>query len=105
MDFAETPEQGALRETARRIFSERVADDYWKRAVANPYDAELWRTLAEAGLFGTAVPEAQGGSAFGPQDLALVIEEAGRSLAPVPLLHTLALAAGRVRPLTLEAMP
>jgi alkylation response protein AidB-like acyl-CoA dehydrogenase len=93
MDFAETSEQGALRETARRIFGGRAADESWRRAAATPYDAELWRTLAEAGLLGTAVPEDQGGSALGLQDLALVLEEAGRSLAPVPLLQTLVLGA------------
>jgi 3-oxocholest-4-en-26-oyl-CoA dehydrogenase beta subunit len=93
MDFAPSPEQDALRESARRIFAVRATDDSWKRTGGEPYDAALWRTLAESGLLGAAVPEQYGGSQLGIEELAILIEEQGRALAPLPLLHTLVLGA------------
>ncbi len=93
MDFAETEEQVELRNAVGRILSERVTDDYWKRREPEPYDRELWRTLAEAGILGTAIPETYGGSGLGIVELGIVLQEQGRTLAPVPLLCTLAVGA------------
>jgi alkylation response protein AidB-like acyl-CoA dehydrogenase len=52
-----------------------------------PYDAELWRTLAvEMGLAGIAVPERFGGGGASLREAAVVLEELGRGVAPVPYL-------------------
>jgi alkylation response protein AidB-like acyl-CoA dehydrogenase len=54
---------------------------------AEPYDAKLWRVLAgEMGLAGLLVPEELGGAAAGHRVAALVLEELGRAVAPVPYL-------------------
>jgi alkylation response protein AidB-like acyl-CoA dehydrogenase len=51
-----------------------------------------WASLAEMGVVGLTVPEADGGLGFGLVDLVLLLEEAGRSGLPEPLLETTALA-------------
>jgi len=54
------------------------------------YDAELWRLVCdELGLVAIAVPEADGGAGGSFVDAAIVLEESGRGLWPVPLLPSL----------------
>jgi alkylation response protein AidB-like acyl-CoA dehydrogenase len=49
--------------------------------------------MAGMGLLGAAIPEDYGGSGMGPLELCVIAEEAGRVLAPVPLLSSIYLAA------------
>jgi alkylation response protein AidB-like acyl-CoA dehydrogenase len=52
-----------------------------------PYDMELWRTLAVGmGLAGLAIPEKFGGAGASLREVAVVCEELGRAVAPVPYL-------------------
>jgi acyl-CoA dehydrogenase len=53
-------------------------------------DRELWKALATAGLLGVAVPEAHDGLGLGAVGLALVCEQLGKVVAPVPLVSTCA---------------
>jgi len=71
------------------------------------YDQSLWRTLAsEMGLAGMAVPERFGGGGASLRESAVVLEELGRCVAPVPFLSsavvatTALLTAGAADPLT-----
>ena len=57
------------------------------------FDRELWAELAEAGLLGIALPEAQGGGGLGFLEAALVLEQVGRTVAPVPYCATVVLGA------------
>lgn len=95
MDFSYSEEQRALRELARRLFSERFTDDFRKSFARSelPFDSVLWAALAEAGVLGTAIEVAHGGSGLGLTELALVLEEQGRTLAAVPVFATLVLGA------------
>jgi alkylation response protein AidB-like acyl-CoA dehydrogenase len=95
VDFSYTEEQMALRELARRLFTERFTDEFRKTFARGglSYDAILWGALAEAGVLGTAIGAEQGGSGLGLTELLLVLEEQGRTLAAVPLLATLVLGA------------
>ncbi len=52
------------------------------------FDRELWAKLAEAGLIAAGLPEEQGGAGLGFLTLAGIIEQVGRTAAPVPLLET-----------------
>ena len=47
------------------------------------YDEKLWSLLSEqVGVAGLAVPEEEGGAGFGFVEVAVALEEIGRSLAP-----------------------
>jgi alkylation response protein AidB-like acyl-CoA dehydrogenase len=50
----------------------------------------LWSRIAEAGVFGLAVPEEYGGLGRHPVELALAFVELGRHAAPGPLVETVA---------------
>jgi alkylation response protein AidB-like acyl-CoA dehydrogenase len=50
-----------------------------------------WELLADMGVVGLTVPEADGGLGLGLVDLVLLLEEAGRAGLPEPLLETTAL--------------
>ncbi|GAA0643489.1 hypothetical protein GCM10009535_21100 [Streptomyces thermocarboxydovorans] len=49
---------------------------------------KLWVRLAEAGVFGLAVPEEYGGLGRRPADLAVAFVELGRHAMPGPLVET-----------------
>lgn len=53
------------------------------------YDA-LWPKIAEMGWAGITIPEVYGGLGMTYVDLAMIIEQCGRTLAPSPLFGTLA---------------
>jgi alkylation response protein AidB-like acyl-CoA dehydrogenase len=58
-----------------------------------PYDLKLWRTLAaELGAAGLMVPEELGGHGASAREVGVVLEELGRSVAPVPYLGSAVLA-------------
>ena len=82
MDFSFSPEQDELRSMVRKLFS----------ALSTDAPSETWTQLAELGLIGLAVPAEDGGSGGGLVDLGIVMEEAGRSLSPAPLLSNAVLA-------------
>jgi alkylation response protein AidB-like acyl-CoA dehydrogenase len=89
MDFTLSDEQQAIVDLASKLLTEQVSAERLKEAEADGgpgFDEPLWATLAEANLLGVAVPEAHGGLGLGPVELALLLEEAGRTVAPVPLL-------------------
>lgn len=88
-EFALSPELAMLLPSARRLLAERAPFSRVRARLdeAVPdHDDETWRTLAELGLFGLAVPEAQGGAGLGVFALALLVEEMGRALLPGPFL-------------------
>ena len=77
-----------LRASVRRLFAERAAVP----AVAAAYDGQgdfsaLWRGLArELGVAGLLIPEEYGGAGATTREAAVVAEEIGRAVAPVPFL-------------------
>jgi alkylation response protein AidB-like acyl-CoA dehydrogenase len=91
MDFSYSEDQQALRELARKILEERATHDRLKeiRKTAERLDLELWRELAKSNLLGVAIPEALGGTGTGLPELMILLEEIGRTVAPLPALPTL----------------
>lgn len=87
MDFSFTPEQDEAAELAAKILGDRATNERQKavEATGTRFDAELWRELDEAGLVSLALPEQYGGAGLGLVELARVLVEVGRTLAPVPL--------------------
>lgn len=97
MDFSFSEEQQAAQEAAAAIFSQVSPDAVpspalTRGAVAEDFDRPLWQRLARADLLGLAVPPEHGGLGLDPVALCLVLREAGRVLARVPLLETSAAA-------------
>ncbi len=95
VDFSLTEEQEELRGLAARVFRERVPTTRLEQveATSERFDRALWQELASTGLLGVAVPEDAGGLGFGMVELALVCEQLGATVAPVPYVWTSAAAA------------
>src|SRR6478736_4414100 len=95
MDFAISEEQVALRDLAATILSEQLPTDRLRDIEAGDdwFAADTWAELAKADLLGLSLPEAQGGGGYGFFELALVLEQVGRTVAPLPVLSTLVLGA------------
>jgi alkylation response protein AidB-like acyl-CoA dehydrogenase len=94
MDFNYSEEQEAVRQLAGQIFGDRVTHDRLKQIEAaageeGPFDRDLWRELANAGLLGIHLDEEVGGSGLDFVAACLVIEAAGRTAAYVPLVETM----------------
>ncbi|NSC22768.1 acyl-CoA dehydrogenase [Streptomyces albus subsp. chlorinus] len=93
MDFGFSEEQEAAREAAEGVFSQVAPDGVPSPAlvpgaVADDFDRALWDRLARTDLLGLTVPRAYGGSGLDAVALCLVLREAGRAPARVPLLET-----------------
>ena len=56
------------------------------------FSRALWKQMAELGWVGIPFPESLGGAGMGLAELAVVLEELGRNLAPEPFLSTVLLA-------------
>ena len=84
-----------LRASVRALLTERSP---WPAVLARSErdettDTKLWRTLAaELGCAGLPVPEADGGAGASFRETAVVMEELGRAVAPVPFLGSAVLA-------------
>jgi alkylation response protein AidB-like acyl-CoA dehydrogenase len=92
MDFTFTSDQQDLRRMVRALSEDRASSAQVRAAIDSDdgYDADLWRLgSGELGLVGIAVPEALGGAGGSFVDAAIVLEESGRALWPVPLLANL----------------
>ena len=99
MDFALTEEQELLRHSVQRLFADHYGFDARKRYAQEPggYSRALWARYAELGLLGLPFAEEHGGSAGGPVETMIVMEEVGRALALEPYLSTVVLAGGLLR--------
>ncbi|MGH3938557.1 MAG: acyl-CoA dehydrogenase family protein, partial [Pseudonocardiaceae bacterium] len=84
-----------LRASVRKLLTDRSgpAAVLARCESAEPYDLALWQTMAtQLGLAGLLVPEELGGAGAGAREAAVVAEELGRSVAPVPFLGSAVLA-------------
>jgi len=99
MDFALTDEQRLLQHSVERLFADHYAFEARKRYVQEPggFSRALWARYAELGLLGLPFDEADGGSAGGPVETMIVMEQIGRALALEPYLATVVLGGGLLR--------
>jgi alkylation response protein AidB-like acyl-CoA dehydrogenase len=95
MDFELSDDQQALQEAARDLLDDLAAPPRVRAALDVPdgYDTALWRAIVGQGWLGVELPEDRGGLGAGMVELAVLFEEVGRHVAPVPFLPT-ALALG-----------
>ncbi|MFF4520870.1 acyl-CoA dehydrogenase family protein [Streptomyces bluensis] len=88
-DLLYTEEEDALRAAVRDLLDDHcdAAGVIVRTESDAPHDLELWKALsADMGLAGLLVPEARGGQGATHREAAVVLEELGRAVAPVPYL-------------------
>lgn len=86
MNFDLSEEQQVIADLATRIFEDLATPERVKAAnEAGGFHDELWSALADAGIVGLSLPETVDGSGMGLTELALVLQQQGRRVAPVPL--------------------
>jgi hypothetical protein len=81
MDFDFTDDQEQLRDAVRK-WVDKGYDFERRRGIANAggFSREAYGELAELGLTGLYVPEADGGLGMGPVEAMVVMEELGRGI-------------------------
>jgi len=90
MNFGFSEEQDLLRATARDFLADCAPMTRVRDAMSGDEQAalEIWRRMVDLGWPGLAFPEGVGGAGMSMIELCVVLEELGRSLAPVPFLPT-----------------
>ncbi|MGQ5576875.1 acyl-CoA dehydrogenase [Streptomyces sp. ZS0098] len=88
-DLLYSEEEEALRAAVRDLLTDHCdTTSVLSRAESDaPHDLAAWKALADGmGLAGLLVPEARGGQGATHREAAVVLEELGRAVAPVPYL-------------------
>ena len=93
MDFNFSDEEQTVAELGRKILEDHATNERQKEIEAGdaPWDADLYKALADANLLGTGLPEAYGGSELGFLAVCLLLSEIGRTVAPLPAFPALVL--------------
>jgi alkylation response protein AidB-like acyl-CoA dehydrogenase len=93
LDFSD--EQQVLRDMFRGVLTEHSPIEVVRKTEDDPrgYPEALWKQLAEVGATGILIPEAYGGAGQSLIEAAILYEELGRALAPVPHFESAVLAA------------
>jgi len=89
MDFDFSDDAKALREQARKFLDERSGPKVARTVMDGGDATPLWREVVDLGWPAARVPEAHGGVGMSSEAACVLAEEAGRSLAPVPLIQSL----------------
>jgi acyl-CoA dehydrogenase len=101
MNFDFSEDQKLLQKTARDFLTEHAPLLACRRVLESehPMDAKLYARVAEMGWLGAAVPEEHGGAGMGSLELAVLAEEIGRALAPIPFGSSVYMATEALREL------
>ncbi|HET7075481.1 MAG TPA: acyl-CoA dehydrogenase family protein [Mycobacterium sp.] len=95
MDVGLTSAQLSLRDSVRDILRTECPTDAARQAITDPERwRALWKTVVDLGWTELAAPDSDD---YGPVELAVVLEECGAAIAPIPLLSSVGLAAGALR--------
>ncbi len=91
LDFAFSDDQEALRDLARKILEDLVTHERLNEVERTDdwFDRRAWQAVADAGLLGIGLPEANGGGGLGFLETCIVLEQVGRTVAPIPALGTM----------------
>ncbi len=91
MNFDFTDDQQAIKRTARDLLAQRFKPEAVRElSEARRYDDAHFAELADLGWTGIFIDEEHGGQGLGTVELAILMEELGYSLAPVPFLSNAA---------------
>ena len=91
MDTLPSEEEQMLKNVAREFLEAEVTPALVREMELDNlgYPPALWQRMADLGWLGLAIPEEYGGQGLPLTYLGLILEEAGRVLAPVPLHSTM----------------
>jgi len=94
MDFSFSSDQEELRGLVNRVLTDRCTMEHLKEIEdGEGVDLALWRELADLGIVGIGMPEADGGAGLGFAEVGIVLEEVGRTVAQIPALPVMGMAA------------
>lgn len=93
MNFNLSEEEEAAKDLAGHILADSTSFDRMREVEADRegpgFDADLWKQMAESNLIGLPLTEDVGGQGFSFLALCLMLEEAGRNLAPLPMMESI----------------
>src|ERR671922_1405106 len=94
MDFAFTPDQTLLKNSARAFLDEHGKPATVRLLWDDPRGESeaMWKEMAQLGWLGLALPEEHGGSGLGMVESAILLEELGRAAYPGPIWPTMLVA-------------
>jgi len=94
MRFELSEEQNILKNSARDFCAAEFPPAEVRKLMeaATPYSPQAWAKMAEQGWTGILFPEEYGGQAMSLVEMAVILEEMGRTLAPTPFISTILLA-------------
>jgi len=92
VNLALTEEQHFVRETFSSLFAKESPPGRVREAEAAGHDPALWDLVLQTGALGVGVAEDAGGGGGALLELALIAEEAGRKVAPIPFAEPAAAA-------------
>jgi len=94
MNFDFSDDQKMLQQAARDFLQEASPLSVCRSVLESQqlYSKPVWQGAAQLGWLGTVIPEEYGGAGFGYLELAVIAEEVGRALAPIPFASTAYLA-------------
>lgn len=92
VDLHLSDEQRAVRATFAALFRKESTPQRVRMAESTGLDKALWRSYSAVEALGIGIPSDYGGSEGDLLELALLAEEAGRRLAPIPVAETAAAA-------------
>ena len=89
MKFQLSEDQQGIADGLKQMLKGLVTDESLKALAKEGawFHERAWQTLAEAEMLGLAIPEAHGGAGFGMLELCLLLEQVGRTVAPIPALE------------------
>ena len=91
MDILPSEEEQMLKNVAREFLETEISTAMVREMELDDlgYPPSLWKQMADLGWLGLALPEQYGGQGLPLTYLGLILQEAGRVLAPVPLHSTM----------------
>jgi len=96
MDLDLSEEQQMILDTTRAVLAEHSPTEVVRLMEDDPQGVaqELWKQMSEIGLNGLLIPESHGGGGMSLLEAALVYEELGRAMAPIPHFVSCVMSAG-----------
>jgi len=93
MDYRFSEEQSMLKDSLQGWLGRNYQFDQWRKLIARkpPHSDENWKSFADMGWLGIAMPEAHGGLGFGAVDQMIIGEAFGAHLVTEPYLSSVVL--------------